>query len=74
MASNGVGQDKMVKSFVTVQCKSTSHHDTVILAAKPTLSDVAPKELLLCVTVRTTAQSYVKSLLCSEMRLDFYRT
>ena len=35
MASNGVEQDKTAKSFVTVQCKSTSHHGTVILAAEP---------------------------------------
>ena len=28
MASNGIGKDKTAKSFVTVQCKSTSHHDT----------------------------------------------
>lgn len=60
-ASNGVGQDKTAKSFVTVQCKSTCHHDN--------LSEVVAKELLVCVTVRTITSSYVKRLL-SEMILQ----
>ena len=38
-ASNGVGQDKTAKAYVTVQCKFVSHHIIVTLVvAAPLLS------------------------------------
>ena len=35
-ASNGVGQDKTAKAYVTVQCKSTSHYVKEVLVATGT--------------------------------------